>query len=184
MIEIETKREYLPGLLDKTRKSRIEAERRLLKLDALAKHACVYYACATTLLSLSTLFFDYKGLPFLSISAAIVVTVCTVYASAQNYGVRAEQMKECYLELQELHLSPDGGCLSDDREAEDLVNRIGERYVAIIRQTENHLSRDYEIAFGQTSALKEGIRWFGLRCVVYVLPAVIAICFSLSVWPL
>lgn len=64
MIEIKTKLEYLPILLDKTRKSRIEAERRLLKLDALAKHACVYYACVTTLLSLSTLFFDYKGLPF------------------------------------------------------------------------------------------------------------------------
>lgn len=93
-------------------------------------------------------------------------------------------MKECYLELQELHLSLDGGCLSGDRKAEDLANRIGERYIGIIRQTENHLSRDYEIAFGQANALKEEIRWFGLRCAVYVLPIVIAICFSLSVWPL
>ena len=184
MIETENKFEYLQDLIGKTRKSRIEAERRLLKLNSLSNHACIYYACITTLLSLSIMFFDYKGLPFLSISSAIVVMACTVYASAQNYGVRAEQMKGCYLDLQKLHLSLDDRRVLQDSEAEELANYVGERYVDIIRQTENHLPRDYRIAHEGENALLEQLRWLALRLVVYVVPVTAATLFSLTVWPL
>lgn len=183
MIETENKFEYLQDLIGKTRKSRIEAERRLLKLNSLSNHACIYYACITTLLSLSIMFFDYKGLPFLSISSAIVVMACTVYASAQNYGVRAEQMKGCYLDLQKLHLSLDDRRVLQDSEAEELANYVGERYVDIIRQTENHLPRDYRIAHEEENALLEQLRWLALRLVVYVVPVTAATLFSLTVWP-
>ena len=184
MVETENKFEYLQDLIGKTRRSRIEAERRLLKLNSLSNHACIYYACITTLLSLSTLFFDCKGLSFLSVSSAIVVMACTVYASAQNYGVRAEQMKGCYLDLQKLHLSLDDKRVLQDSEAEELANNIGEHYVDIIRQTENHLPRDYRIAHGEEDTLLEQLRWLALRLAVYVMPVVVAALLSLAVWPL
>lgn len=183
MLETENKFEYLPGLIDKTRKSRIEAERRLLRSDALSKHACVYYACITILLSLSTIFFDYRGLPFLSLASTIVVALCTVYASSQNYGIRAEQMKQCYLELQKLHLRFDNKRILEEAEAQELANDVGEQYVEIVQRTENHLPRDYGLATGQTERIANDLRWIVIRACVYVFPILFSIVFSLIVWP-
>ncbi|WP_165249318.1 SLATT domain-containing protein [Adlercreutzia sp. ZJ141] len=182
MVEAENKFNYLPGLIKNTRKSRIEAERRLLRLDALSKHASVYYACLTALLSLSSVFLDYKGLPFLSVASAVVVAICTVYASTQNYGVRAEQMKECYIELQKLLLKLDDKRTLEDGEAQEVANQVGECYVEIIRRTENHLLRDYLLATGSNNETKEQLRWFALRVCVYVVPVLVAFVFSWAVW--
>lgn len=182
MVKAGNKFEYLPGLIDKTRKSRIEAERRLLQLDVLFKHASVYYACLTVLLSLSTVFFDYEGLSFLSVASAVVVTICTVYASTQNYGVRAERMKECYLELQQLFFALDSRCAFEDEEAQETANRVGEQYIEILRRTENHLVCDYKAAIESLDVTKKRLRWLAVRICVYVLPVLVAIVFSLAVW--
>lgn len=179
MGKVEDKCQYLPDLIDKTRKSRIEAERRLLKMNTLSMHACIYYACITTLLSLSALFFSYPGLPFLSISSAIVVTICTVYVSAQNYAARAEQMKGCYLALQELHLSLDNASLPGKCD----IDSAGQKYIDIVRQTENHHIRDYQIAMSDINDFHQILYWLAIRFAVYAIPVLIAIAFSLVVWP-
>lgn len=184
MSESENKTRYLPVIIGKTRKARIEAERRLLRLDALSKHASVFYACLTTLLSLASVFLDYKGLPFLSIASAVVVAICTVYSSAQNYGVRAEKMKACYLELQRLHLMLDGRQDCKEDGAESIVDEIGRRYVDILERTENHTPRDYEIASKDIGKRKDRLRWFCIRLCVYIAPVLAGIVFSLIVWPL
>lgn len=183
MVERESKIDYLTDAIGKTRKSRIEAERRLLKLDALSKHATVYYACITTLLTLLTLFFDYEGLTFLSVASAVVVAICTVYVSAQNYGARAERMRGCYLELQRLCLSLDDKRYMDDEEAWQMANSAGERYVEILQRTENHLTKDYRLATDEACRAYSAGRWLAARFCVYVVPVVAGILFTLTVWP-
>lgn len=100
----DSKFDYLQQIIQRTRLAHIDAEKRLLRMDLLVKHATVYYACWTVGLSLATLFADSKWLAFLSIVSSIVVALFTVYAGSQNYAVRAEQMKNSYIQLQGLWL--------------------------------------------------------------------------------
>lgn len=181
MVEAGNKIEYLPGLIEKTRKSRIEAERRLLKLDELSRHATIYYACITTLLTLSTLFFDYRGLILLSTASAIIATLCTVYTSSQAYGVRAEKMRECYLNLQQLHLSLDDKRYLNEEEAQQLANCAGERYVEILKCTENHLPRDFRLSKGEIDQTRESMRWVFAKLCIYIVPVIAGIVFMLVV---
>lgn len=176
--------EWLYDLITKTRKSRIESERRLLALDALVKHATVYYACLTVLLTLFSLFFDYTGISFLSIASAVIIAICTAYASAQNYAVRAERMKECYLDLQVLLFKLDG-CREEGMETrESIVQEVSKQYSEILKRTDNHLTRDYMIAMQNDLWCKmDKLRYYFTRLCVYVIPVLVGIVFVLLVWP-
>lgn len=165
----DSKFDYLQQLIQRTRLAHIAAEKRLLRMDLLVKHATVYYACWTVGLSLATSFANSKWLAFLSIVSSIVVALFTVYAGSQNYAVRAEQMKNSYIQLQDLWLD------FDSSEAEEgdravFVDRAGERYIAIIRQTENHLECDDE----QSRSAFDELRIWGLRIAVYGTPLAVA----------
>lgn len=163
----ERKYEYLPKVIKRTRRARIEAEHRFRSLDALTKHSTVYYACWTTGLTLATLYFDYWWLPFFSVVAAIIVALFSVYTSSQNYGVRAEQMKHSYLALHELWLSFDG-VHGSEAEQDVFADKAGEKYVAILRQTENHLSRDDV----DSRTKLDSMRIWVLRVAIYGAPIV------------
>ena len=154
----DSKFDYLQQLIQRTRLAHIAAEKRLLRMDLLVKHATVYYACWTVGLSLATSFANSKWLAFLSIVSSIVVALFTVYAGSQNYAVRAEQMKNSYIQLQDLWLDFDS---SEAEEGDRAVfaDRAGERYIAIIRQSR--------------SAFDE-LRIWGLRIAVYGTPLAVA----------
>lgn len=172
------KASYLQDIISKTRKARINAECRLLELDALLKHATLFYSCITVALTLVQLFYVDEGsnasrtLSFLSVVSAIIITICTTYASSQNYAVRAEQMKTCYLELQRLSLQLD----DVDQEAESCgtslrIDSIGEKYVDVLARTENHLQTDYYGAGAFCFSINgKSLNYFVLRFLVYVLP--------------
>ena len=99
----ERKFQYLYDDIEKTRKAHIQAEKRLLSCDALARHASVYYACLTTVLSIALLVLPAdEGLSAIALGMATVTTMCTIYASSQNYGGRAVQMRYSYLAMQKL----------------------------------------------------------------------------------
>lgn len=176
--------EYLYELIANTRKSRIESERRLLALDALVKHATVYYACLTVLLTLLSLFFDYTGISFLSISFAVIIAICTAYASAQNYAVRAERMKECYLDLQVLLFKFDECRDESDEERKKIFQDISRQYSEVLKRTDNHLTSDYMIAIKNDLWCKKNtLKYYFVRICIYVIPVLIGIVSTLLVWP-
>lgn len=181
------KEEYLPDIIQMTRKARIEAERRLLRSNALLSHATIYYACTTTLLTLVPLFFDIshgalRAIPFLSSFSAIVITLCSTYASAQNYGVRAEQMRESYLAMQELLFELDRIPNSAEPRPTD-IDGISRRYIEILQRTENHLPIDYEIAEKNHRAIVcNYITNFFVRLLIYVAPVLASAAFALIIF--
>lgn len=183
MAEKQTMSHYLPRLIKNTRLARIQSEKRLLEFDTLLKHATIYYACISTLLSIVPLFLSssfelwQERITFLSIASAIIITICTIYASGQNYAVRAEQMRHAYLELQRLWIRVDS-LKSDSAKDVGTLSEIAERYVDIVASTENHTENDYLFGVGEkVTEADENIRrarYLLLRFMVYIgLPAIL-----------
>lgn len=143
MTQNNSKVNYLPDLIEKTRKSHIEAEKRLLRYDKLSKQANVYYACLTVLLSLLSFCFPQCQLiAFLAIGISVTLTIIAVFASMQNFGSRAIDMKYSYLSLQELWFDFDNELQNET--LEERADRLGREYVHILQRTENHTEKDYE----------------------------------------
>lgn len=179
------KEEYLYGIIEKTRFSRIRAERRLLELDLFVKHANVYYACLTTALTIGSFMLpESRLLSFLSVASAVVLAIWTTYSTTQNYAVRAEMMRGCYLDLQALLFDMDREpsspmyCNADD---------AGKRYSEILRRTENHLPKDY---LGEANArlfrktMEHPWAYYAKRGLAYAAPPaiIIAAYFAMRVW--
>ena len=179
------KEEYLYGIIEKTRLSRIRAERRLLELDLFVKHANVYYACVTAALTIGSFMLpESRLISFLSVASAVVLAIWTTYSTTQNYAARAETMRSCYLDLQALLFDMDRDpssslwCGVDD---------AGKRYSDILHRTENHLPKDYcseanARVFGQE--LEHPWGYYAKRSLAYVVPLIIiaiATYFSTSV---
>lgn len=142
MNSCKAKSEYLPVLIEQTRKAHIEAEKRLLWYDRLSKRINVYYACLTVLLSLLSFCFPQCHLiGFLAIGVAVTLTVSAVFASMQDYGTRAMQMRYSYLALQELHFEFDD--VLGDEDCERRADRLGRKYTSVLFRTENHDEQDY-----------------------------------------
>lgn len=186
-IEKKTKEQYLPDIIEKTRAARIKTEKRLLELDALLKHATIFYACITALLSILPLFIDrthascLNRISFLSIASAFIITTCTIYASGQSYAVRAEQVKHAYLELQRLWFRLDNDVHPQSVGPID-VDTIGERYIDIVASTENHSDEDWIFSKeGKATKLQQAcklLRYVFLRLMVYVGAPVILVFIS------
>lgn len=170
----ESKFEYLQVLIKQTRLAHINAERRLIALDALTRHATLYFACWTLTLTLLTLFFKSTALTLLSVVAATITTLCTLYASSQGYGIRAAQMKQSYLDLQSLWFDFDNAeRMSETVEQKaSFADRAGKRYVAILSQTENHSLEDYEGSAHQSreNTSSSLVKYLFCRLCIYVLP--------------
>lgn len=150
--------EYLPGIIEDTRLSRIEAERRLVENDKLAKHATVYYACLTTVLTLLTFSSGAPYLPFLSVASSVTLTLATIYATSQDYQSKAQEMKRCYLELQALSFRIDNVMTASQDDCEDEIFKIGKLYSEILARCDNHLPKD----FAKVERRREGKKQNGI----------------------
>lgn len=136
------KREYLPEIISKSRLSHIEAERRLVRYDQLVKRANIYYACWMVLFSLLSFCFpEFQLVSFLAIALAVMLTIVTVFASLQDYGSRAFEMRSSYLEMQKLWLELDS--VPEDEDIDKRADRIGEAYISVLMRTENHTTTDF-----------------------------------------
>lgn len=188
MAEKQTIDQYLPQLIKNTRSARIQSEKRLLEFDTLLKHATVYYACISTLLSIVPLFLNSSigiwkdRITFLAIASAIIITVCTIYASGQNYAVRAEQMRHAYIELQRLWLRIDN-LKAESTKDRGILFEIAERYVDIVASTENHTENDYLFGVKEKVTDSDEIirltRYIFLRFMVYIGLPVILVAISI-----
>lgn len=184
------KASYLPSLIEKTRKAHIQAEKRLLYFDQLTKHANVYYACLTVLFSLLSFCFPHHQLvAFLAIGMAVTLTVVAVFASMQDFGSRAIEMRYSYISLQKLWFELDGELKNET--AEERADRIGIEYVHLLERTENHTDEDYEHALEVKAAIldgkpvsekksKEKQKWPSrkYKVAVYIFPGLLIVCLT------
>lgn len=155
----EEKYRYLYDSIEKTRKARIQTEKRLLSWDALARHASVYYACLTTVLSIVLFVLPADmGLSAMALAMATVTTMCTIYASSQNYGVRALQMRYSYLAMQKLLFDMDSQEATEPKNKLEIADEVGDKYNAILHQTENHTTSDFMLSTYPAGNLKALIR--------------------------
>lgn len=119
-----TKKEYLPYVIEKTRAARMEAERRLLFCDRLGKVANASFACWTTVFALLAFVFpNSQWLAFVTVGSSVTLAIVSFCTSAQDYGIRAAQMRANYIGLHRLWLELDNADVVNN--PDEHADRIG-----------------------------------------------------------
>ena len=135
---------FLPRNILTTRNARIEAEKRLLEYDTIARHANLWCACLTATLSMLTAFSKNDCLAFVSAASAVILAITIFYASSRNYAAQAARMKACYTELQGLSIEASRLLFEQDKDdLEDRMADLGQRYVEVLKRTDNQTTKDY-----------------------------------------
>jgi hypothetical protein len=118
-----------------TRKARINLERRLISYARLIDWLIPWYSVVLIALAIIP-FPEHRNFANVSTVGAVLILVASVIASSQNYRIRALQIREQYIELDEIHYKL---TKSTDDERERLVALYHER----LKSTENHSNWDY-----------------------------------------
>ena len=145
-MEDSAKKDYLPEVIEKTRRARIEAERRLLFCDHLGKVANASFACWTTVFALFAFMFpSSQWLAFVTVGVSVTLAIISFHTSAQAYGVRAAQMRANYIGLHRLWLELDSVDAASN--PDEYADWIGERYLDLLSCSENHSEEDHLKAY-------------------------------------
>lgn len=147
-------RKYLPSIMEDTRRSRIQAEKRLLLYDSLSKIANVSFACWTAVVSLLSLVYPkLEGLTFTAVCTSVTLAIISAYTSSKDYALRAEKMRLNYLSIHRLILEFDNAKQTSSATALS-VDGFSRRYSDLLETSENHATIDYCIA-----KLEQGSDW-------------------------
>lgn len=129
-------------MIEKTRAARMEAERRLLFCDRLGKVANASFACWTTVFALLAFVFpNSQWLAFVTVGSSVTLAIVSFCTSAQDYGIRAAQMRANYIGLHRLWLELDNADVANN--PDEHADRIGGRYLDLLSCSENHSQDDY-----------------------------------------
>ena len=144
---------YLPSIMEDTRRSRIQAEKRLLLYDSLSKIANVSFACWTAVVSLLSLVYPrIEGLTFTAVCTSVTLAIISAYTSSKDYALRAEKMRVNYLSIHRLILEFDNAKQADATALS--IDSFSRRYSDLLEASENHATIDYCIA-----RLEQGSDW-------------------------
>ncbi|KXO85513.1 hypothetical protein AYK86_04750 [Acinetobacter venetianus] len=130
-----------------TRKAKIENEARLLRYDFQGQILLLWYSFFSVAMSILTLnesdfltritsnsSIDSKLLVVFSVLSLFVST----FVISQNFKERAAKIKESYEQLQHLYEK-----LKENENSEDIQRNLFEEYEIILKNSENHLEKDY-----------------------------------------
>lgn len=123
-----------------TRKSRINAEKRLINQEKLIQYLNIWYAITLSGISLYSLVYDVgKNISIISVILSFGITISLIYFSNQNWSIRAENMKRNYINLQSIYLELDSEEDIDNKKLKEFQNK----YIEILNSCENHKEIDY-----------------------------------------
>ena len=125
-----------------TRKSRINAEERLLSFNNFVQGLNIYYSCLMAVVSILGLTFENKALAIEGAILSPVVVICIVFLNAQGYEKRAQELKRNYIELNKLLYEVRQLELKEDPEAKALQS-CSQKYCELMKFAENHRPWDY-----------------------------------------
>lgn len=135
-----------------TRKNRINASERLNRYDLLAKVYINYYSFIVVAFSIWGLILNNSHINtnYAILIASIFIFVLSLFISSMNFKARAEQLKNCYIKLDEqiVQLKLLENKLSQDDDNEDVLNKfliIQRQYTDILINSENHNPMDHLI---------------------------------------
>ena len=135
-------RESLENSIWTTRKSRINAEERLLSFNNFVQGLNIYYSCLMAGVSILGLVIENKALAVEGAILSPVVVICIVFLNAQRYAKRAQDLKRNYIELNKLLYEVRQLELKEDPEAKAL-QICSQRYCELMEFAENHRPWDY-----------------------------------------
>lgn len=124
-----------------TKKSRMNAEARLLKTNDFLQFIIVYYSAWVIGISLVAIFIPRDWLNFSSIVSSIMLSFASVYLPSQKYTDRANNLKENYTKLSKLEFELE--LLEDEGLTSESIKNISDSYQDIISQAENHKEIDF-----------------------------------------
>lgn len=123
-----------------TRKSRINAEKRLIRQEKLIQYLNIWYAILLSLISLYSLVYNVnKNISIISVVLSFGITMVSIYFSNQNLSIRAENMKKNYINLQSLNFEID----SEEYINNKKLKEFQDKYIKILNDCENHENIDY-----------------------------------------
>lgn len=150
------------------RSARIEAAKRYRSQDAYYKFITIFYSIVITTLSVRYAVTEsigiksvktiFTNLPLTLLACSVFITLFTMYVSNKNYGEKVSKFQSNYMELTRLHLDIqryiiemklNKTAFERDKEKHD---EFGDRYSALLAQSENHDDIDYHKAI-----IREGI---------------------------
>lgn len=125
----------------KTKRARIQTEKRLEKLETRNNILNVWYSIFLVILSsisyTKPLDTDID-LDFFILVGAIISLVFSIYCSIPRYKERSYEMRICYTELSKLEIE-----LKKSNIEEKEILTINEKYQELLKEYENHSTMDY-----------------------------------------
>lgn len=173
-----------------SRKSRINAEARLISAESFVRHLNLYYAVWAIVVAIASLFFPTTLMQFLSVSLTVLLTVQLAYSTSLRYSERSIQMFNSYVAMDKILIDIRKLKIDENVDLEQLIE-IESEYNKILSLSENHAKEDYtqvllenrdEGTSVSTPSKKEGKRFSrnvilrGLfRATMYILPLIITL---------
>ena len=124
----------------KTRKSRIIAEKRLIRASSISNYLVIWYSFALVIVTIWNLKYPNDYLNIFLVFGSIAVLVASVVVASQKYSERSFAMRNCYLKLDELYLKFKR---AEEKNDPQLLQDLEAEYLTIIQNVENHSDIDY-----------------------------------------
>ncbi|PEE96967.1 hypothetical protein CON21_30805 [Bacillus thuringiensis] len=135
-----------------TRKCRINASERLLKIHRRAQFLINYYTVVILSLSIWTLYSPPKSnhLSFITVIASLFLFAMTIAIDSSNYKDRISSMKNCYIKIDGLEAELNillndviNKSISNDQVIKDTFRNIRKQYSDLLNSVENHSEYDH-----------------------------------------
>lgn len=123
-----------------TRKSRIYAEKRLIKANTISNILIVWYSSILVFLTIWNLQFPNTKLNIYLLFGSIVILVTSIVLTSQKYSERSLAMRNCYIKLDELYMKVKR---AEEKSDNDLIQDLESEYSGVIQNIENHSDYDY-----------------------------------------
>lgn len=147
----------------KTRISRVNAEKRLLKKNSFIQGINIYYSILMIAFSISSYIYKNDVLSIMTIYLSISLIISILYLDSQSYADRALQYRKNYTELQRLEYA-----LSHLKESNiDEIKIIEEKYCNLLNVSENHISYDFYKTIKYSKPDYKNEYWRGIKCEYY-----------------
>ncbi|EHQ8971643.1 TPA: SLATT domain-containing protein [Citrobacter amalonaticus] len=119
-----------------TKKSRIKAEKRLLKLDFISQALLLWYSVFLASYSIITLVIKVKNdaESAIMVALSVMVLVVTLFVNNMKFKERAMLMKQCYEQVGDVYSS---ALVSED------LQTLDKEYQSILSISENHKEIDF-----------------------------------------
>lgn len=138
---LEDEKDKLVSRIWKTKKARMNAEERLLKINNTLQWLMLCYTLLITFLSVFSLIQSIDWLNYSIVISSIAITVLSIFINSQNYVQRAYEMRLNYTKLGEIEYELT--VIEKTLLSSQTLIDFNKKYQELLREVENHKEEDY-----------------------------------------